>query len=284
MARKLAITFYILIAAVPVLGGFIYALLYSLGLTGLLNTGFTLDYWSKTIESFLFWKSLGYSIYIAITVLLISISLALWIVISWLQDLYKGFLSYIIYLPLAFPGIVMSFLTLQMLSKSGFLSRLFYAVGLINAIDQFPDWTNDAFGVGIVFSLCLMITPFFIILFSTIYKNEAIGSLAKLAATLGATRPQIIRKVVVPVLLKKSTFTIILFGIFIMGTYEVPLLLGRQDPSMLSILIIQKLQKFNLADIPQAYAIAVIYMVMITTVIVILFQWKPQFFGNTNRS
>ncbi len=281
MTRKIALIFYILFAAVPVVCGLFYAIFYSLGLTGILSDGLTLSHWEQTLSSSTFYKSIGYSLFIALVVMTISIVLALWITISWLQDLKKGILSYMIYLPLAFPAIVMAFFSFQLLSKSGFLSRVAHSMGVINQLQQFPDWINDAYGVGIIFSLCLLITPFFIILFSNLYHNERIPALAHLAATLGASQNQIVWRVVIPVLLKKSAFTIFLFVLFVMGTYEIPLLLGRQDPSMLSVLIIQKLQKFNLADIPQAYTMAVIYVIIIGTVVAILFYGKPQFFKNS---
>lgn len=259
--------------------GFGYALLYSFGLTGILSDGFTTAYWEKTLLAVEFWKSLGFSFFIALIVMSISLFFSLWIVISWTKNLYQGLLSYVSYLPLAFPAIVMAFFSFQLLSKSGVVSRLFFNLGIIEDLNQFPDWTNDALGISIIFSLCLLITPFFIILYTNLYQNERIKELKALAGTLGAKKNQIILKIIVPILLKKSAFTIMLFIIFVMGTYEIPLLLGRQDPSMLSVFIIQKLQKFNLADIPQAYAIAVIYILLVATLIAVVYKTRPTFFN-----
>ncbi|MEO9952624.1 ABC transporter permease subunit [Nonlabens sp.] len=278
-SKYISITIFILFAAVPVLLGFGYALLYSFGLTGILSEGFTTEYWEKTLLATEFWKSLGFSLMIALVVMIISLFFSIWIVISWTKNLYKGLLSYVTYLPLAFPSIVMAFFSFQLLSKSGFISRLIFNLGWIDDLTQFPDWTNDAYGVAIIFSLCLLITPFFIILYSNLYQNERIPELKALAQTLGAKKNQITTKIIVPILLKKSAFTIMLFVIFVMGTYEIPLLLGRQDPSMLSVFIIQKLQKFNLADIPQAYAVAVIYILLIATLIAVVYKTRPAFFN-----
>jgi len=278
-SKHISITIFILFAAVPVLLGFGYALLYSFGLTGILSEGFTTEYWEKTLLATEFWKSLGFSLMIALVVMTISLFFSIWIVISWTKNLYKGLLSYVTYLPLAFPAIVMAFFSFQLLSKSGFISRLIFNLGWIDDLTQFPDWTNDAYGVAIIFSLCLLITPFFIILYSNLYQNERIPELKALAQTLGAKKNQITTKIIVPILLKKSAFTIMLFVIFVMGTYEIPLLLGRQDPSMLSVFIIQKLQKFNLADIPQAYAVAVIYILLIATLIAVVYKTRPAFFN-----
>jgi putative spermidine/putrescine transport system permease protein len=46
---------------------------------------------------------------------------------------------------------------------------------------------------------------------------------------------------------------------------------------MLSVLVIRKLQRFNLADIPQAYAISVIYMVFISIVLWLVYRSQRKF-------
>jgi putative spermidine/putrescine transport system permease protein len=269
---------FVLFAVAPLLLGFVYAFLYSFGLTGVLNDGFTLEHWNKVLFESTFWQTLGFSIYVSLMSMALSLFFALTIVIKWNQNLHKGFLSYIIYLPLAFPGIVMAFYVFQLLSKGGFLSRVFFNLNLLDNLSDFPDWINDAYGIGIIFSLVLLITPFFIILYANMYRNERIEELSQLAATLGAKTSQINLKIIAPVLLRKSAFTVILFVIFVMGTYEIPLLLGRQNPAMLSPFVLDKLQRFNLNDIPQAYAISILYMFLVAVIIFTFYKMKPSFF------
>jgi len=264
---------FVLFAAAPLIFGFGYALLYSFGLIGVLNEGFTIVHWERVLFESNFWGTLLFSLVVALVTMGLSLFFALLVVVAWYKNLERGALSYIVYLPLAFPGVVMAFYTFQLLSKSGFLSRLLYNLGITNGLNDFPDLINDAYGIGIIFSLLLLITPFFILLYANMYRNERIQELTELASTLGAKPIQITLKVVLPVLLKKSAFTVVLFVIFVMGTYEIPLLLGRQNPSMFSPFVINKLQKFNLNDIPQAYAISILYILLIALLIGILF-WK----------
>jgi putative spermidine/putrescine transport system permease protein len=108
-----------------------------------------------------------------------------------------------------------------------------------------------------------MATPFFIILFSNLYHNERLDEYATLAATLGAKHVYVARKVIIPVLLYRSFATLVLYFVFILSSYEIPLLLGSQSRQMISVLTIQKLQRFNLNDIPQAYAISVLYGIIV---------------------
>ena len=108
---------FILLTVVPLLAGVIYALLYSLGLTGVLSAGFTLENWIKVLTASEFWRSLGFSFYVASVSMILATSLALAAVVrfgSWFQ---RGVLSFMIYLPLVFPAMVMAFYTFQFLSK-----------------------------------------------------------------------------------------------------------------------------------------------------------------------
>lgn len=80
-------------------------------------------------------------------------------------------------------------------------------------------------------------------------------------------------------MIKKSIVSIVLFVVFVMSSYEVPLLLGRQNPQMISVLIIQKVQRFNLLDIPQGYAMSIVYVILIIALLLILYFRNPQFFN-----
>lgn len=273
--KHINLTIFILLAAAPLLAGLAYALLYSFGLIGILNKGFTVEHWQKVLTDIVFWRSMGFSFYIAFITMSIAISLALWAVVRWGTTFRKGALSFLIYLPLTLPATVMGFYTFQLLSKSGVLSRLGFQMGLLNNLDAFPSLVNDSCGVGIIFAHVCMATPFFVILFTNLYHNERLSAFMELAKTMGATQGQITWRVLVPVLLRRSFATLVLYFIFVMGAFEIPLLLGSQSRQMVAVLTIEKLQKFNLYDIPQAYVISVVYgMIVITLVLYLLGKQK----------
>ena len=258
---------FILLTVVPLLAGDIYALLYSLGLTGVLSAGFTLENWIKVLTASEFWRSLGFSFYVASVSMILATSLALAAVVrfgSWFQ---RGVLSFMIYLPLVFPAMVMAFYTFQFLSKGGILSRIGFQIGLLNDLNEFPDWINDRWGIGIIFAHVCMATPFLIILFSNLYQSERLQSYSDLAKTMGATVQQINFRVLIPVLLSRAFATLVLYFVFVMSSYEIPLLLGSQSRQMVSVFTIQKLQRFNLQDIPQAYVVSVVYMILVIIVV-----------------
>jgi putative spermidine/putrescine transport system permease protein len=75
-------------------------------------------------------------------------------------------------------------------------------------------------------------------------------------------------------LLKRALPNILLYFIFVFGAFEVPLLLGRTNPETVSVLAVRKLQRFNLLDIPQGYAIAVLYTGFVFVLLMFFFKLK----------
>ncbi|MBK8555069.1 MAG: hypothetical protein IPL65_04535 [Lewinellaceae bacterium] len=56
----------------------------------------------------------------------------------------------------------------------------------------------------------------------------------------------------------------VLYTIILFGAYEVPLVLGRQHPRMISVLIAQKFGRFDLLALPQAYVLTVMYALLVS--------------------
>lgn len=272
--KNISFIFFILLTAVPMIAGIGYALLYSFGFIGILNTGFTLENWKQVLTAGEFWRSLGFSFYVAAMTILLSVSIALLLVMRFGQWFRRGTLSFMIYLPLVFPATVMAFYTFQLLAKSGILSRISFQIGLLNDLNNFPDWINDAWGIGIIFAHTCMATPFFVILFNNLYQSERLQSFSDLATTLGASAAQINKRVLIPVLLHRAFATLVLYFVFVMSAFEIPLLLGSQSRQMISVFTIQKLQRYNLNDIPQAYLVSVIYTGLVIIFLMILLSNK----------
>ncbi|PKG41202.1 ABC transporter permease subunit [Psychroflexus sp. MES1-P1E] len=247
----------------PMLLGLGYGLLYSFGVIGLLNTGFTTEHWSDVLLNFSFWKSLLFSFGIGLISVGISLVIALWMVVNWHHDLRKGKLSTLIYLPLAFPATVVGFFIFQSFSKAGFWSRFLYQIGIISKIEDFPSLVNDAYGIGIILASSFIITPFLSLILKGIFENEHVTKFQQIAKSLGASQRQVLIKVTLPILLQKAKTSLLLFLIFVIGSYEIPLLLGRQNPKMITVAIVDKAQRFNLNDIPEAYAMAILYVLFL---------------------
>lgn len=267
-AKYLAFGLFFALAVLPLLLGLGYAMAYSLGLVGLLSEGFTLAHWTEVLGSAFFWRTMAFSTWVSVVTTVLAVGVALGFVVARPRAFLKGGLSLFIYFPLAIPAIVMAFLVFQMLSAGGLVSRLAYQLGLIGGLEQFPGLVNDYWGIGIIAVHFLMAAPFFIIFFANLYENERVEEFVQLARTLGGGALQAALRVAVPLLLRRAFPTIVLYGLFVMGAYEAPLLLGRQSNQMVSVLAIQKLQRFNLGDIPQAYVICIAYSAIVLSLAV----------------
>jgi putative spermidine/putrescine transport system permease protein len=219
-----------------------------------------------------FWQSLGFSAWVALCSISVALLLSLAAVVPGPEKWRKGPLSRLIYLPLTLPAMVVALLAFQLLSGAGFISRLFFQTGLSGGMEDFPELVNDSLGIGIIISHVLMATPFFIILFAKLYQSERLDAYKQLAATLGASAVQCRRKVLVPLLLRRAFPTLVLYFIFVMGSYEIPLLLGSQSPQMISVMAIRKLQRFDLADRPQAYIAGVLYSLFALSCVALLLR------------
>jgi putative spermidine/putrescine transport system permease protein len=81
-----------------------------------------------------------------------------------------------------------------------------------------------------------------------------------------------LRFIYIPLLILKVRNIILLYAIFLLGTFEVALLLGRSQPRTISIYITEKLTKFNLQDIPLGHSMAVLYLILVFALISILLR------------
>ncbi|NVO32699.1 ABC transporter permease family protein [Hymenobacter lapidiphilus] len=242
----------LLVIGLP-LAGLGYALLGSVGVVGPLAEGFTGQYWQALgHEPGLAYAAL-YSLWIAGASVGISVVLALLLVLRAQATLQRGPLPGLLYVPLVMPALVVAFYLFQLLSRSGWLSRISFRLGLTNSLEAFPELVQDAAGVGIILAHVLLTFPFLTLLFQAIYQESRLAELGQLTSTLGASARQFRRRVAAPLLLRRAAPTVLLSFIATLGAYDIPLLLGRPYPQMLSVFIITKLQRFDLRELPAAY-------------------------------
>ncbi|PWT89323.1 MAG: ABC transporter permease [Acidobacteria bacterium] len=266
------VAIFVAFTGLPVVLGFGYAALYSIGLVGILNQGWNFQHWIQTLTSTEAIAALGFSLYVATATIIIAIGSALFVTLNMRKEIQRKWFSTILYFPLAIPAVVAAFFTFQLLSNAGLFSRIIFYSGWIKSVQEFPDIINDRFGVGIIATHIMMSLPFFTIVFSNLFEAEKLEELQRVARTLGATSAQADLKIAVPILLRRAFPAIVLYFFFVFGSYEIPLLLGRQFPQMISVLMIRKLQRFNLLDIPTAYTLAILYLIIAGTVILLLFR------------
>ncbi|MEO6605392.1 MAG: ABC transporter permease subunit [Aeromicrobium sp.] len=179
----------------------------------------------------------------------------------WMTRLFQG--------SLAIPHLVGALCIGLLLSPSGFVSRTANAAGLVDEARQFPALTQDGFGWGIIAEYVWKETPFMAVI-ALAAMSANLGRLEDVSRTLGAKRWQRLRYVTLPVLAPPVGAAAILVLAFTMGSYEVPVLLGRPFPAPLSVVAYQSFTDTDLTARPQAMAVAVL-LAALTTVIAALY-------------
>lgn len=252
---------FIALTAIPLIAGLFYSLLYSFGLAGVLSEGFTLDHWSTLFQSTEILRSIGYTVFLVSVPIIVTPIVSVLLSYAWYKRQIK--ISRAFMVPMAMAPLVAAFAISQWLSPTGFLSRLAYQWGWITEIQQFPRLVNDSGSVAILATHIFLLMPILSLLMYNVAIKERMTDLEHAAQGLGSAPAQFLRKIYVPIVLLKSMPVLILYAIFIFGTYEIPLLLGRQDPRAVTLFITDKLTRFNLGDIPQAHVMILLYAILV---------------------
>lgn len=270
--KKLGFICFFAFAVLPLASGLVYALLYSYGLVGALSQGWSGNAWSQTLLDGGFWTSMGLSVGVATVVLVLATALALWLVFVLHKEMENPRFRFLFHFPLAIPPMVAAFVSFQWLGNSGMLSRLGAGLQASDSPENFPVLINDALYLGVAATLFLGTFPFLFLVLHSHFKSANLLQISDLASTLGAKTGQIRRIVLAPILLRRAAPTLLLYGIFLLGAYEVPLLLGRQNPAMISMFIHQKFNRFNLSDLPVAYVATVLYALLVMGLVFFFFR------------
>lgn len=267
----IGLSFFLLLIVLPPLIGTLYAMLNSVGVVGFAADGLTWNYWFRVVLDSEVWLSILFTFYVSLCTIGCTIILSLTLALILKNELQHGLPGYAIYAPLAFPAIVVAFLVLQVASESGLFSRILFQTGWITSSSSFPNFVHDPYGIGIISAHVFMAVPFFTIYFIHLYGQHDIERYKHVGKTLGANSNQQVRRIAIPMLLKSASPTLILYSIFILGSYEIPLILGQQHPQMVSVLIIRKLRRYNLETIPEAFVTTVLFILVITAILSLLF-------------
>jgi putative spermidine/putrescine transport system permease protein len=267
MTSRIAIALFLILGVLPLCGGLLYALAYSTGGIGALSEGWSLHAWQVLLSDTSLWRSLALSAAIALGVVILAVASALGILLLLRPQLEQPMMRRALHLPLVLPPMVAAMLSFQWLGNSGMLARVAVATGWIADAQSFPALINDPGYIGVVLTLTLMTFPILLLILQSHYKQANLGQMSQLAATLGASDRAAAWRVVVPILLRRIQPVVLLYWVLLFGVFEVPLLLGRQNPAMISMFIHQKFNRFNVADLPVAYAATVVYALLVMGVL-----------------
>lgn len=205
-----------------------------------------------------FLASLGLSLWIATASTLLSALIALGAALLLRQSFPgRALISFLVQLNLTVPHVVGAIGILYLLSQSGAFARLAHATGLIAGPAGFPALVNDPYAIGIILLYVWKEVPFITLIL--LANLQALGEdHESVARSLGATRWQAFRHVLLPMLAPGLAAASALVFAFAFGAYEVPLVLGQHAPKALPVLAWQAWTDTDLAQRPEAMAMAIV--------------------------
>jgi putative spermidine/putrescine transport system permease protein len=166
-------------------------------------------------------------------------------------------INLLLQIPLAVPHLAMAGALISIIAPSGLLARIAHAIGFIQQPADFPAMINDRYGAGIVLAYILKETPFIALM--TLALLARLGDeYEQVARVLGASAWQRFRRVTLPLVAPAVVSSSLMVFAFIFGAFEVPFILGRPFPAMLSVVAQQRYLDVNLAVRPGAVALAVV--------------------------
>lgn len=252
----------------------VYSAIYSLGGTGRFSEGWTLRHWQAAISEGGLGESIAYSTMIAMTVTAIATIGAFAITLAQPGMRHSRWFIALLCVPLATPAAVSAVTAYQILNPGGFFARVCYHAGWIASPADFPVLVQDPYAIGIVLTQSSHSLPLLTLYLFNTWTTARIDRFCRLAQSLGATRWQALLQVALPVLLARSRPMILLTFLFNLGSYEIPLLLGRQAPQMFSVLTQRQFGQFDLYQRPQAFALATTYLLLVSLGMYVFLKWR----------
>ncbi|MDR0839868.1 MAG: ABC transporter permease subunit [Christensenellaceae bacterium] len=190
-------------------------------------TSFTFAYYKEVLGSLALRDSLLYSLYLSLVSALLSVALG--VALSALLHASARAEALVYRLPIAMPHIVVAFLVIALLSQTGLLARLAYALGLIGEPGAFPLLTQDKAGAGVIAAYVFKQAPYVMSVVVLLMRRVS-STCGEAARVLGASPRKAFFYVTLPLCMPAVSTAFIIVFAYSFGAYELPFLLGATLP------------------------------------------------------
>ena len=217
-----------------------------------------LDAYRSVLASPQVYRSLALTLYIAATSTLIASVLAVATALL-LRRSFRGraIASFLVQLNLTIPHLVGAIGILYLFSQSGSFARMAFGLGLITKPADFPAMIFDPYAIGIIATYVWKELPFITVI--TLANMQTLGNdHESVARTLGASRWQAFRHVLLPQIMPGLLSASAIVFAFTFGAYEIPALLGASAPQTLPVMAYRGFTDVDLASHTQAMALAML--------------------------
>lgn len=242
--------------------GFMTAVMQSLGDDG------PLSYYWKLMDTERFLTSIAFSIRTAGIATILSIVIGLLLTMSFYKVLEQLSPRLRVWIPMLFPHFVWGYMVILLLGESGVFSQIAVIFGWMESQAEFPIWTRDPNGIGIIITYVWKEVPLVILLLLPVYASIRPEYYA-LVDTLGGNKWNRFTTVDIPHLLPVLIESFLIIFSFSLAAYEVPALIGTTFPEMISVLGYEWFYGSSWDDRPLAFAsmVSISIFLLILTII-----------------
>lgn len=145
-----------------------------------------------------------------------------------------GGMLYAVRLPILVPHAVVAVFVIQILSQTGLIARVGYALGLLEDYNAFPQLLYTPGYWGTILAYLWKETPF-VAYFVLAFMSGISDTLGEAAENLGASPVRGFWEVTLPLSIPVISRAFLIIFIFAFGGYELPLLLGSTLPKALTV-------------------------------------------------
>jgi putative spermidine/putrescine transport system permease protein len=222
--------------AAPVVVGGLYSLAATVGVTGAGADGFGVARIARVLGDGGTWRSIAWTLATSLVATAVATLAALSLAVSLRRSRVARRL---VAVPLAVPHAAAALAMLLLLGQSGFLSRVAFAVGVVSQPTAFPALVYDRAGFGLVVAFAWKEFPF-LVLTAWAVLDAAGEELHEVAQTLGANANAIFRRITWPLLWRGVAPAVVAVFAFLIGQYEMAVVLAPSDPLPLSMLTYER--------------------------------------------
>lgn len=254
-------------------GGIVVTLVQSFGMMNpLINHDSIWTAYGTILTHSRFTLSILFSMYVALVSSLLAIILGTFLAYTiWNLPPAIQAKTLVYKIPIILPHIAVAFITMIFLSRSGIVSSICHSLGIISDIQEFPDLIFSSYGIGEIVAYTAKETSFVSLMAMSVlvrFDRRYIDT----ARQLGAGRMRILFQVVLPRLREILVTTFLILFIYTLGAFEIPYILGADNPGMLSLHVYNYYFMHDLADRPVAMALLIIMFVICLLLAVLYFH------------
>ncbi len=252
------------LVAAPVFVGALYSLAAALGVAGAGASGFDLSRVTRVVSDANTWRSVAWTLTTASIATAIATTAALLIAVR-LQHSRIG--QRLAVIPLAVPHIAASLAALLLLGQSGVLSRVAFSIGLTAQPSDFPAIVYDRSGVALIVSFAWKEFPFLALTAFAVLGTHG-DALNEVARTHGASARATLRRITIPLLARGIAPAVIAAFAYLLGQYEMAVVLAPSDPLPLSVLTYERALDGDLQHRGEAHVLGLIALLFTGALVV----------------